>query len=154
MKIQQVEVKAADRLVQERGLLVTDPQWRHIVREEKSFCPHELVHLVTHLCETLKAGKLTCVLVIPPAVTPGSGQSGMFGWEDFEKLAPVVDAFSLMTYDYSGPGRPGPSAPLAWVRECVLQLAPHSEWRHKILLGINLYGLDFSSWAAGARSIH
>ncbi len=34
-----------------------------------------------------------------------SGQPGMFGREDFEKLAPVVDAFSLMTYDYSGPGR-------------------------------------------------
>ncbi|XP_016120313.1 chitinase domain-containing protein 1, partial [Sinocyclocheilus grahami] len=65
----------------------------------------ELVHLVTHLCETLKAGKLTCVLVIPPSVAPGSGQPGMFGPEDFEKLAPVVDAFSLMTYDYSGPGR-------------------------------------------------
>lgn len=29
----------------------------------------------------------------------------MFGREDFEKLAPVVDAFSLMTYDYSSPGR-------------------------------------------------
>ncbi|KTF80453.1 hypothetical protein cypCar_00030403, partial [Cyprinus carpio] len=97
----------------------------------------ELVHLVTHLCETLKAGKLTCVLVVPPSVAPGSGQPGMFGREDFEKLAPVVDAFSLMT--------PGPSAPLPWVRECVLQLAPHSQWRHKILLGINLYGLDFSS---------
>ncbi len=41
--------------------------------------------------------------------------------------------------------RPGPSAPLPWVRECVLQLAPHSEWREKILLGINMYGLDFSS---------
>ncbi|ROI37075.1 Chitinase domain-containing protein 1 [Anabarilius grahami] len=74
-----------------------------------------------------------------------SGQPGMFGREDFEKLAPVVDAFSLMTYDYSGPGRPGPSAPLPWVRECVLQLAPHTQWRHKILLGINMYGLDFSS---------
>ncbi|KTG43994.1 hypothetical protein cypCar_00003202 [Cyprinus carpio] len=86
----------------------------------------ELVHLVTHLCETLKAGKLSCVLVIPPSVTPGSGQPGMFGREDFEKLAPVVDAFSLMTYDYSGPGsfEPGPSGSyLAWVRECVLQLA-------------------------------
>lgn len=29
----------------------------------------------------------------------------MFGREDFEKLAPVIDAFSLMTYDFSGPGR-------------------------------------------------
>ncbi|XP_073797924.1 chitinase domain-containing protein 1 isoform X2 [Danio rerio] len=105
----------------------------------------ELVHLVTHLCETLNAGKLTCVLVIPPSVAPGTGQPGMFGRDDFEKLAPVVDAFSLMTYDYSGPGRPGPSAPLPWVRECVLQLAPENQWRHKILLGLNMYGLDFSS---------
>ncbi|KAM9496105.1 chitinase domain-containing protein 1 isoform 1-T2 [Clarias gariepinus] len=104
----------------------------------------ELIHLVTHLCKYLKAGKLNCILVIPPAVIPGSKQPGMFGKEDFEKLAPVVDAFSLMTYDYSGPGRPGPSSPVPWMRDCVLQLAPQSQWRHKILLGINLYGLDFT----------
>ncbi|XP_012687545.1 chitinase domain-containing protein 1 isoform X2 [Clupea harengus] len=105
----------------------------------------ELVHLITHLCEDLKAGKLSCVLVIPPAVAPGSGQPGMFGREEFEKLAPVVDGFSLMTYDFSSPGRPGPSAPLPWVRDCVLQLDPSSQWRQKILLGLNLYGLDFST---------
>lgn len=34
------------------------------------FC-RELAHLVTHLCETLKVGKLSCVLVIPPAIAPG-----------------------------------------------------------------------------------
>ncbi|XP_028823243.1 chitinase domain-containing protein 1-like [Denticeps clupeoides] len=105
----------------------------------------ELVHLVTHLCETLKSGKLSCVLVVPPAVTPGSGQLGMFGRDEFEKLSPVVDSFSLMTYDYSNSGRPGPSAPLSWMRTCVEQLSPHGRWRHKILLGLNLYGLDFSS---------
>ncbi|XP_076159674.1 chitinase domain-containing protein 1 [Alosa pseudoharengus] len=105
----------------------------------------ELVHLITHLCEALQAGKLTCVLVIPPAVAPGSGQPGMFGREEFEKLAPVVDGFSLMTYDYSSPDRPGPSAPLHWMQDCVLQLDPHSQWRQKILLGLNLYGLDFST---------
>ncbi|XP_062858889.1 chitinase domain-containing protein 1 [Trichomycterus rosablanca] len=104
----------------------------------------ELIHLITHLCKYLKAGKLTCILVIPPAILPGTNQPGMFGREDFEKLAPVVDAFSLMTYDYSSPGRPGPSSPLPWMQECVLQLAPQKEWRHKILLGLNLYGLDFT----------
>lgn len=41
--------------------------------------------------------------------------------------------------------RPGPSSPLPWVRDCVLQLAPNSQWREKILLGFNLYGLDFAS---------
>ncbi|XP_064194015.1 chitinase domain-containing protein 1 isoform X4 [Anguilla rostrata] len=105
----------------------------------------ELIHLVTHMCEALQAQKLTCMLVIPPAVSPGSGQPGMFGRKEFEQLAPVVDGFSLMTYDFSSPGRPGPCSPIPWVRECVLQLAPQTQWRHKILLGLNLYGMDFSS---------
>lgn len=112
----------------------------------------ELVHLVTHVCEALKVEKLSCVLVIPPAVAPGSGQPGMFGREEFEKLAPVVDAFSLMTYDYSSPGRPGPSAPLPWMRDCVVQLDPWAKWRSRILLGLNMYGLDFST-QGGAEPI-
>lgn len=41
--------------------------------------------------------------------------------------------------------RPGPSSPVSWVNDCVLQLAPKKEWRSKILLGLNLYGLDFSN---------
>ncbi|XP_056137374.1 chitinase domain-containing protein 1 [Lampris incognitus] len=107
----------------------------------------ELIHLVKHICETLKAKKLDCILVIPPSVT-SSGQPSMFGREEFEQLAPVVDGFSLMTYDYSSAGRPGPSSPLPWMRDCVLQLSPTSQWRQKILLGLNLYGLDFSSQGA------
>uniref|UniRef100_A0A1A8C5P8 Chitinase domain-containing protein 1 n=1 Tax=Nothobranchius kadleci TaxID=1051664 RepID=A0A1A8C5P8_NOTKA len=107
----------------------------------------ELVHLVKHICEALKSKKLDCILVIPPAVT-NTGQPGMFGREEFEELAPVVDGFSLMTYDYSSGPNPGPSAPLPWVRECVLQLSPNTQWRQKILLGLNLYGLDFSSHGA------
>ncbi|KAI1890112.1 hypothetical protein AGOR_G00169930 [Albula goreensis] len=114
------------------------------VAKAEGFDGFELVHLVRHVCEALHAGKLSCVLVIPPAVAPGSGQPGMFGREEFEQLAAVVDGFSLMTYDFSGPGRPGPSSPLPWVRDCVLQLAPQTRWRHKILLGLNMYGLDFS----------
>uniref|UniRef100_A0A673X6Q3 Chitinase domain-containing protein 1 n=1 Tax=Salmo trutta TaxID=8032 RepID=A0A673X6Q3_SALTR len=107
----------------------------------------ELVHMITHICEALKVKKLDCVLVIPPAVTPSSGQPGMFGREQFEQLAPVVDGFSLMTYDFSS-GRAGPSSPLPWLRECVLELSPNNQWRHKILLGLNLYGLDFSTYGA------
>lgn len=106
----------------------------------------ELVHLIKHICETLNSKKLECVLVIPPSVT-SAGQPGMFSREEFEDLAPVVDWFSLMTYDYSVSG-PGPSSPLPWVRDCVLQLSPAARWRHKILLGINLYGQDFTTSAA------
>ncbi|KAM6961011.1 chitinase domain-containing protein 1 [Aplochiton taeniatus] len=107
----------------------------------------ELVHLIKHICETLKAKKLDCILVIPPAVT-SSGQPGMFDREEFEQLAPVVDGFSLMTYDYSNSGRPGPSSPLPWIKECVLTLSPNTKWRQKILLGLNLYGMDFSTQGA------
>ncbi|XP_028305814.1 chitinase domain-containing protein 1 [Gouania willdenowi] len=103
----------------------------------------ELVHFMKHVCETLKVKRLDCILVIPPPVT-SAGQPGMFSREEFEHLAPVVDGFSLMTYDYSSGPRPGPSSPLHWVKDCVLQLAPSAQWREKILLGLNLYGLDFS----------
>ena len=43
----------------------------------------------------------------PNISTTSSGQPGMFGREEFEQLAPVVDGFSLMTYDYSNAGRWG-----------------------------------------------
>ncbi|KAJ3596216.1 hypothetical protein NHX12_002625 [Muraenolepis orangiensis] len=98
----------------------------------------ELVHLIKHVCETLKDKKLDCFLVIPPALTR----------EEFEQLAPVVDGFSLMTYDYSAAESPGPSSPLPWIKECVLQLSPSNQWRQKILLGLNMYGMDFSSQGA------
>uniref|UniRef100_A0A8D3ED69 Chitinase domain-containing protein 1 n=1 Tax=Scophthalmus maximus TaxID=52904 RepID=A0A8D3ED69_SCOMX len=101
-------------------------------------------HIQTLPSFSLKAKRLDCILVIPPAVT-STGQPGMFGREEFEQLAPVVDGFSLMTYDYSSGARPGPSSPLPWVRDCVLQLAPNPQWRQKILLGLNLYGIDFGS---------
>ncbi|XP_061138218.1 chitinase domain-containing protein 1 [Syngnathus typhle] len=104
----------------------------------------ELVHLVTHTCETLKANRFNCILVIPPAVT-SAGQPGMFDRKEFEQLAPIVDGFSLMTYDYSSGPKAGPSSPLSWVNDCIMQLAPKKEWRSKILLGLNLYGLDFGS---------
>uniref|UniRef100_A0A8C8Z4S3 Chitinase domain-containing protein 1 n=1 Tax=Prolemur simus TaxID=1328070 RepID=A0A8C8Z4S3_PROSS len=77
------------------------------------------------------------------------GQTGMFTHREFEQLAPVLDGFSLMTYDYST-AQPGPNAPLSWVRACVQVLDPKSKWRSKILLGLNFYGVDYSS-SKGAR---
>uniref|UniRef100_A0A8C4R3I0 Chitinase domain-containing protein 1 n=1 Tax=Eptatretus burgeri TaxID=7764 RepID=A0A8C4R3I0_EPTBU len=70
--------------------------------------------------------------------------AGMFSQQEFDKLASLVDGFSLMTYDYSNPARPGPNAPLQWVRSCVLSLDPQGIWREKILLGLNMYGMLYS----------
>ncbi|XP_008852655.1 chitinase domain-containing protein 1 isoform X2 [Nannospalax galili] len=60
-----------------------------------------LIHMLTHLAEALHQARLLAILVIPPAVTPGIDQLGMFTHKEFEQLAPVLDGFSLMTYDYS-----------------------------------------------------
>ncbi|XP_059578548.1 chitinase domain-containing protein 1 isoform X2 [Alligator mississippiensis] len=113
----------------------------------------ELIHLLTHLSEAMHKARLKLTLVIPPAVSPGSNQLGMFTKKEFDQLAPVVDSFSLMTYDYSTPQRPGPNSPLPWVRACVQMLDPESKWRSKILLGLNFYGMDYSALGASGEPI-
>ncbi|XP_074656483.1 chitinase domain-containing protein 1-like [Tubulanus polymorphus] len=106
----------------------------------------DLVHFLEHLGETFQKNYKKLILVLPPPrgrgdITPA----------EFRKLAPVIDAFSLMTYDFSHPGRPGPNSPLQWIRQCVLALEPNedSPYRKKILLGLNFYGNDFYSGAGG-----
>ena len=62
----------------------------------------ELKRLVREIAGELRHDGKTFVLVIPP-VTNG----GMFEEADFRDLVDSVDFFSLMTYDYSNPQRPG-----------------------------------------------
>ena len=64
----------------------------------------ELKRLVREIAGELRHDGKTFVLVIPP-VTNG----GMFDEADFRDLVDSVDFFSLMTYDYSNPQRPGMS---------------------------------------------
>ncbi|XP_060119006.1 chitinase domain-containing protein 1 isoform X1 [Heteronotia binoei] len=112
-----------------------------------------LIHLLTHLSEALHQARLKLMLVIPPAVMPGTDQLGMFTKKEFDQLAPIVDSFSLMTYDYSAPQRPGPNSPLPWMRACVQILDPESKWRSKILLGLNFYGMDYSALGASGEPL-
>uniref|UniRef100_G1PV10 Chitinase domain-containing protein 1 n=1 Tax=Myotis lucifugus TaxID=59463 RepID=G1PV10_MYOLU len=81
----------------------------------------------------------------PPVGVGQTDQLGMFTNKELEQLGPVLDGFSLMTYDYPSPQQPGPNAPLSWVRACVQVLDPKSKWRSKILLGLNFYGMDYSA---------
>lgn len=104
-----------------------------------------LIHMLTHLAETLHQARLLAVLVIPPALAPGTEQPGTFTHKELQQLAPVLDGFSLMTYDYPNGLQPGPNAPLSWVRACVQVLDPKAQWRSKILLGLNLYGVDYAA---------
>lgn len=104
----------------------------------------QLTHFIGHLSDAMHEAKKSIILVIPPALQ-ANGSPGMFVVEDFRSLVKKVDFFSLMTYDYSSGGMPGPTSPIPWVRQCVETLTPSasSEQRAKILLGLNFYGSHY-----------
>jgi chitinase domain-containing protein 1 len=87
------------------------------------------------------------IYVIPAPRTEGLNNQD-FGPEDLLQLADSVDGFSLMTYDFSGPQNPGPSAPLKWIQYSLTSLLPAKGsvsrgYSHMIFLGINFYGNDY-----------
>ncbi|XP_052893647.1 chitinase domain-containing protein 1 [Anopheles moucheti] len=105
-----------------------------------------LIGLVEEICNTLTTASYDCILVIPPA---RKETYDLFSRKHFETLVPSVTAFSLMTYDYSSVQRPGANAPLYWVRNAVQHICPDGtdgmrEKRAKILVGLNMYGSDFT----------
>ncbi|XP_062507525.1 chitinase domain-containing protein 1-like isoform X2 [Corticium candelabrum] len=101
----------------------------------------EMSQLLSYVAQNFHANNLKLILVIPPPI----GRMPFIDAEDFDRLAPVVDGFSLMTYDFSSSG-PGPNAPIQWMRQCVEKLVPTAgPLRQKILLGLNFYGYDYSS---------
>jgi len=104
--------------------------------------------VIADISTAFHAAGLLTVLVIPPPFYHGDSP-GMFGAADFSGLVSSVDYFSLMTYDYSSPARPGPNSPLDWVRRCVETLDPEGTSREKILLGMNMYGFDYTSQGGG-----
>ncbi|XP_011303310.1 chitinase domain-containing protein 1 [Fopius arisanus] len=102
-----------------------------------------VVNLIKFLGKRLKSKNLEVILAIPPARGP---ENQIFSQAYFEELASHVDYFSLMTYDFSNFQRPGPNAPLEWVRECVEKLVPDDDdpRRSQILMGLNFYGNNYA----------
>lgn len=105
----------------------------------------EALHSISSKSST--RNHLELIYVIPAPRMEGPNNQD-FGPKDLLQLADSVDGFSLMTYDFSGPQNPGPSAPLKWIQYSLTTLLPakgsasqgHS---HMIFLGINFYGNDF-----------
>jgi len=108
----------------------------------------QISDVIETIGKTVKAKGKVFVLVIPPPVYAGD-VTGMFDAQDMDNLANHVDYFSLMTYDYSNPQRPGPNSPMEWVRKCIDRLDPNEFHRDKILLGLNFYGYDFTASGGG-----
>lgn len=110
--------------------------------------PQIVVSLIQFIAQELKRNNLDTILVIPPF---RGTEAQLFNRDQFDQISPYVKAFSLMTYDYSSIGRPGPNSPLEWARQCVELLAPEKGPRRaQILLGLNFYGYNYTPEGGGA----
>ncbi|XP_026318659.1 chitinase domain-containing protein 1 [Hyposmocoma kahamanoa] len=92
---------------------------------------------------------LSLILVYPPF---RGFPTDEFFIQAFNDIYPYVEAVSVMTYDFSSPQKPGPNAPLYWMRLCVEKLIDKDEnpsKRAKILLGLNFYGNSYTANGGG-----
>lgn len=108
----------------------------------------QITNVINRIGKTLRSKGKLFILVIPPPLYAGNVR-GMFSEEDFDNIVDNVDYFSLMTYDYSSPAKPGPNAHYSWMKQCVETLDKDSFHRDKILLGINFYGYDYTPEGGG-----
>lgn len=110
-----------------------------------------LINLAVELSETLKANKLKLILVIPPYRPQ---MTNVFNDKHFEQLYRHIHKFSLMTYDYSNVQRPGANSPVYWIKQSIEHIVPSkakdlTEKRTKILMGMNMYGNDYTPDGGG-----
>ncbi|KAH8258549.1 hypothetical protein KR038_005527 [Drosophila bunnanda] len=110
-----------------------------------------LYALVLQMAKEFQKHQLRLILVVPPF---RKDTGNLFGEKHMEKLYKHIFAFSLMTYDFSSVQRPGANAPLYFVRKAVETIAPPGcpdmeEKRAKILLGLNMYGNDYTPDGGG-----
>ncbi|XP_017029375.1 chitinase domain-containing protein 1 [Drosophila kikkawai] len=110
-----------------------------------------LYALVLQMAKEFQKQQLRLILVVPPF---RKDTGNLFGEKHMDKLYKHIFAFSLMTYDFSSVQRPGANAPLYFVRKAVETIAPQGcpdmeAKRAKILLGLNMYGNDYTPDGGG-----
>ena len=89
-------------------------------------------------------GKVLTVSIPPIYDTGRTGDSGYWVY-DYAAIGEHVDRIRIMAYDYST-DRPGPIAPLAWVRSTVKAAKKAVDDDSKIVLGVPMYGRN---WVVG-----
>ncbi len=89
-------------------------------------------------------GKVLTVSIPPIYDTGRNGDSGYWVY-DYAAIGKHVDRIRIMAYDYST-DRPGPLAPLAWVRSTVKAAKKAVGDDSKIVLGVPMYGRN---WVVG-----
>jgi spore germination protein YaaH len=89
-------------------------------------------------------GKLLTVAVPPIYDTDRTADSGSWVY-DYAAMSEHVDQIRIMAYDYST-DRPGPIAPVDWVRSVVRAAKDAVDDDSKLVLGVPLYGRN---WVVG-----
>ncbi|KNC55463.1 Cc1-9 [Thecamonas trahens ATCC 50062] len=109
---------------------------------------------MTLLVEQL-AGVTRVIMVAPPAHPAFGARRQRFDYGDLAALAGHLEGVSVMTYDFSHPGSPGPSAPLAWMERALEGIVPPNapQLASKVFLGLNFYGNDFAGDGSGGPII-
>ncbi|MFN2479376.1 MAG: glycosyl hydrolase family 18 protein [Pseudonocardiaceae bacterium] len=102
---------------------------------------------VTRLADALHdKNKILTIAVF--AKTTDAGEDGRNAGQDYAAIGAAVDEVRLMAYDYNWSGsKPGPVAPLSWVRD-VLTYAKTQIPAEKIVLGVAVSGYD---WVDGGQ---
>ncbi|XP_033334518.2 chitinase domain-containing protein 1 isoform X2 [Megalopta genalis] len=107
-----------------------------------------VVSIIQSVAQKLKENNFDTILAVPPS---RGAKVQLFNKDQFDQLSPYLQAFSLMTYDYSSVQRPGPNSPIDWATECVELLVPEKgPKRAQILLGLNFYGYNYTPEGGGA----
>jgi spore germination protein len=98
------------------------------------------------LAEELHArDKLLTIAVHPKTNEAGTGDATAA--QDWSRLAPVVDEFRIMTYDYQGRNAPpSPIAPIEWVVEVLAYAETIVPDMSRVRVGVPFYGY---SWKRG-----
>ncbi|KAJ2945690.1 hypothetical protein O0L34_g528 [Tuta absoluta] len=106
------------------------------------------VKFIQQLGIEMNLDDLSLILVYPPFRGYPTDE---FFIQAFNDIYPYVEAVSVMTYDFSNAQKPGPNAPISWMRLCVEKLldGDDSQKRSKILLGMNFYGNSYTANGGG-----
>jgi spore germination protein len=135
------QIDAIVRLVEANGYAGIDIDYEQLRAGDRQ----DFTTFCERLARALHAkGKVLSVALF--AKTSDAGSSPTNVAQDYRAIGQVADQVRLMGYDYHWAGSPpGPIAPVDWLRD-VLRYAKTQIPADKIVLGIPLYGYD---WTGG-----